>query len=368
MKKILILIIFAVSNVASRAQSDTVSDIIFIPHPRSDDHVNQSVLGGIEKIDFSAYEMILLGGDLTYYTSASRTSMDYCDSLFNLGHLNTLWTMGNHDIASRSLVEEYTGRPSYYSCSYNNITFLVLDTEIDANGFSSSHISGDQLAMIGQVCDTITNSDYLILLHHRLLWMIGNDYFSSLIDSVGESTRQLDTSNFNTVIYPMLQQAKSRGVPVICLGGDRSMVNIEYTPEDSLLFIASTMVPEFTDAENDVVILTWDVQTRDLYWEFLPLDQVEKNPPAGNDVKKTGLWDKSLNVFYNRALSAIEVSLIRTSHHRGLIGIYSLSGQCIYSGFISPEDPLTIPIGEKGLYIVRLSIDEWTESQKICID
>jgi len=42
--------------------------------------------------------------------------------------------------------------------------------------------------MIQQVCDTISHSHYLILLHHRLLWMIGNDYFDPLIDSVGQST------------------------------------------------------------------------------------------------------------------------------------------------------------------------------------
>ena len=364
----LLLWLISAGSVLVSAQVDTVSQYIFIPHPRSDDNVNQSVLPGIEHIDFSPYEMILLGGDLTYSTSISRTSMDYCDSLFSLGDPNTLWAMGNHDLTSRSLIEEYTGRPSYYSYSNDNITFLVLDTELDAGGFTSSHISGDQLAMIGQVCDTIAVSDYLVLLHHRLLWMIGNDYFDPWIDSVAQSTRQLDTSNFNTVVYPLLQKTKSRGVPVICLGGDKSMVNIEYAPEDSILYIASTMEPKYTDAQNDVVILSHDKQTRRLSWEFVPLDQVKQNPPAGGEFKILKSPDLQLKVTYNRTLSAIEACLIKDSQPPGLLEIYSLTGQRIYTGFIRPEEPLSIAVGEKGLYIVRLCIDEWTESQKISID
>ncbi len=354
-------------SLLASAQADQAATYIFIPHPRSDDNVNQSVLPGIEQIDFSLYEMILLGGDLTYNTSVSKASMDYCDSLFSLGDPNTLWTMGNHDLASRSLVGEYTRRPSWYSHSNNNIVFLVLDTEIDAGGFSSSHISGDQLSFVAGVCDTIAVSDYLIVLHHRLLWMIGNDYFDPWIDSVAQSTRQLDTSNFNTVVYPLLQQAKNRGVPVICLGGDRSMVNLEYTPEDSILFIASTMVPEFTDAQNDVVILHHNKQTGLLDWEFIPLDQVVKNPPVSSHFKTSRSSDALLKVDYNRAILALDVSLINKTQHPGLLEIYSLSGQKVFSGFISHGDLLTIAVREKGLYIVRLNTDKRTESQRIYV-
>jgi len=54
--------------------------------------------------------------------------------------------MGNHDLSNRSLVEEYTGRPSFYSLFYGQVTFLVLDTELDAMVSQSSHISGEQLS------------------------------------------------------------------------------------------------------------------------------------------------------------------------------------------------------------------------------
>jgi hypothetical protein len=368
MKTVFIFLILAGSSFVASSQSDTLAKYIFVPHPRSEDRVNQSVLPGIEAINFDLYDMILLGGDLTYYTSINRTSMNYCDSLFDLSSPNTLWTMGNHDIANRDLVEEYTGRPSYYSYSRDNITFLVLDVELDADGFTSSHISGDQLEMVRQVCDTILYSDYLVLLHGRLLWMIGNDYFKPKLDSVAESTKQLDTSNFYPAVYPLLQQAKKRGVPVLCLGGDKSKINIVYSPEDSITFLASTMAPEFTDAENDVVILSNDRKNKLLNWVFVPLDEVEKNPPVTGLVDMPDTPTSQLEVKYNRTLCAIETEFHSASDTHGIIEIYSLSGQCIGSEFIDSGESQTIRIQGRGVYIVRLVSSEWIECQRIIVE
>ncbi len=106
-----------VLGISLNAYSQTGSNLklISVPHPRSENRTVQSVLPTIEKIDFSLYDMTLLGGDLTYYTSISRTSMDYLGKLFDLKSPNTLWAMGNHDLNSRSLIQEYTGRPPYYT-------------------------------------------------------------------------------------------------------------------------------------------------------------------------------------------------------------------------------------------------------------
>jgi predicted MPP superfamily phosphohydrolase len=174
MKRIVLLVLLIVSGINSFSQKDSVLKFIFVPHPRTEDKVKQTVLSGIEKIDFSKFDMIMLGGDLTYSTSKDRIALAYCDSLFNLGSPNTLWSFGNHDVQSgnRSLIKEYTGRESYYSYNRDNITFLVLDTELNANGFSSTYISGNQLQMIKNVCDTISKSGYLIILHSRFMWMI----------------------------------------------------------------------------------------------------------------------------------------------------------------------------------------------------
>jgi len=360
-------LIFAGSTFLASSQSDSLAKYIFIPHPRSEDQVHQSVLPGIEAINFKNYDMILLGGDLTYFTSINITSMDYCDSLFDLGNPNTLWAMGNHDISHRDLVQEYTGRPSFYSYSRDNITFLVLDVELDADGFTSSHISGDQLEMVRQVCDTIVNSDYLVLLHGRLIWMIGNDYFKSKLDSVAESTKQLDTSNFYPVVFPLLQQAKNRGVPVLCLGGDKSRINIVYSPEDSITFLASTMAPEFTDTSNNVVILSSDLHTGQLSWEFIPLYKVEKNPPVTSVIEVLHSQDEQFVVSVDPEQSAIEAGFYSSLPTPGLLTVYSLSGQCIYSESTSPGETKTIAIRERGLYLVRLNHCGYAVCRKIFV-
>lgn len=275
-KPFLLLLLLVLVLPASPQSGSKDFSFIFVPHPRSDSRQVQTVLPSISKIDFSLYHMTLLGGDLTYYTSINRVSMDYLDSLFQLGSPNTLWTFGNHDLNNRSLIAEYTGRPSWYTCNRAGITFLVMDTEWDANGFVSSFISGNQLEMFRNVCDTLNHASWLILLHHRLLWMIGNPDFATRIDSVGESTRQLDTTNFYQDIYPLLQQVKKKGIRVLCLGGDKSKINIRYSPEDSIYFLASTMGPEFADSVNHVVILNYDSISGDLQWKYVSLAEVQK--------------------------------------------------------------------------------------------
>jgi len=338
---------------------------ILVPHPRSEDKVQQSVLPQIEKINYFLYDMVLLGGDLCYYTSINRTSMNYCDSLFNLDSPNTLWTMGNHDLNSPSLVAEYTKRPRFYSYYRDSITFLVLDTEENASGFSSSHILGNQLQMIKNVSDTISNSGYLVVLHGRLLWMIGNEYFVTKIDSVAESTRQLDTSNFYQEVYPLLQKVKSRRIKVICLGGDKSKINIEYFPEDSIGFYTSTMAPEFEDSVNHVIVFDYFKSENRMEREFIPLNKVEKNSinigiEIAQSIKPNTLIIKQL-----KGSGEIVFSLSGSDNESAIVQIYSIDGRLNKSFTLSSlENKKFIP-DCSGIYIVRAVFGNHVSSEKL---
>jgi hypothetical protein len=367
MKSILIITLAVFIFNFSYSQDDHLKKIIFIPHPRSEDQTNQSVLKGIEQIDFTEYDMTLLGGDLTYYTSIDRTSMDYCDSIFDLGSENTLWTMGNHDGQHPDLVAEYTHRPRFYSYHKDKITFLVLDVEAGSNGFTSSHVTDDQVTMIQNVADTISHSKYLILLHGRLLWMIGNPYFDSKLDSVAESTKQLDTSNFNTVVFPILQQVKNKGIQVLCLGGDKSKINIQYSPEDSITYIASTMAPEFSDELNDVVIFTHNLSTDTLTWKFVPLSKVDKKPVISELNNPCELPEKNIVTIrsdYENLI--INIRINRELKSKLDIKIYDISGKCVHSEFLNPGDnSKNLTINHRGLYIVKIESENYHYSQKV---
>ena len=252
------------------AQNNSDLKFIFIPHPRSDFN---TPLPAIEHIDYAQYDVKMLGGDLAWNTSQDRETMVYCDSIFDFGSPNTLWSLGNHDIhGGRNLIKDFTGRESYYAYYRDGITFLILDTELEADGFSSTFIKGEQLQMVNNVCDTIAESSFLILLHHRFIWMINHDYLSTrLTDSIAASSRSLDTTNFYIDIYPRLQDVKNKGIPVHVFGGDRSNINLVYSPEDSITYYLARLQEDLADSVNNVIILHYNQQDKEIIPEFLPL-------------------------------------------------------------------------------------------------
>lgn len=363
-RKYLILLIFLLSGTVF-SQQEPLKKYIFIPHPRNDVADIQGSIKAIELIDFTKFDMILLGGDLAYHTTVSRVSMDHLNSIYNLSNENTLWTIGNHDLANPNLITEYTGRPRHYAYNKDNITFLVLDTEIGSNAFASSHITEPQVEMIRNVIDTIANSRYLILLHHRLLWMIGDEYFKLKIDSVGESTRQLDTSNFNQIVFPLLQQAKKKGIQVICLGGDKSKINFQYSPEDSITYIASTMGPEFADSVNDVLILSHDLIKDSISWNYLPLSEVEKKAVVVVDHKHIQP-DNPVIIYSDHQNQQLIIQIIDQAKTPINVLIFDTSGRNIKSFNLDQKtEKYSIPITNKGIFLVRLKMDNHIISKKI---
>lgn len=358
--------LFFCISLSSYSQSGSNLKFIFVPHPRSENRTVQSVLPGIEKIDFSLYDMTLLGGDITYYTSINRTSMNYCDKLFDLKSPNTLWTMGNHDLNSRSLIQEYTGRPPYFAYYRDHITFLVLDTEQNASGLTKSLISGAQLDWLKTVTDTISNSDYLIVLHGRLLWMIGNPDFETRLDSVAESTKQLVNTNFYPDVFPLLQKVKAKGVRVICLGGDKSKINIDYSPEDSIHFLASTMAPEFTDDQNDVMVFNYDIGNREMSWKFVSLTNIEKKIPDAVVNTKSNP-EQVLKVWQSSGLHEISLQLQTKKNVETRIWIYSATGQLIQSQMMKPNEILLVPMKKTGVFLVKATVDHAIVSTKVVV-
>ena len=270
------LIIFAVpmsrcSMVVSPCEEDStiIERSIFIGHPRTNNDVKQSVLKSIEKIDFSNFELTLLGGDLTVNIN-SKEALVYLDSIFDLSDPNTLLSRGNHDYPS-TLLHDFTKRPSYYAYSRKGITYLILDTEE-----KPGNISNDQLKFIKKVTDTISHSKHLIVMHHRIIWMIGNKDLAPLLSFVGNSTKQILKTNFYKDIYPLLVDVKEKGLTVICVGGDRTNINIEYISSDNIQFIATGMQPNQSDDVNYVVVFEHNICNQTLSWLFEPLIKIKK--------------------------------------------------------------------------------------------
>ena len=82
----------------------------------------------VERVDFSKFDMLWLGGDLTKHTSQDDYTMSYVDSIFDIGNINTLWALGNHDYSDLNRIQNYTKRPPFYSFFKDGLTIIVLDT------------------------------------------------------------------------------------------------------------------------------------------------------------------------------------------------------------------------------------------------
>lgn len=353
-RPILILLFVLVSWINGFSQDNNLK-LLLLPHPRSEDKLKLSVQPAIEKIDFSKYDVLMLGGDLDWYTSSNRTSMDYCDALFKLSDPNTLWCLGNHDLDNPAMIKEYTGKERFYAYYRDSITFIVLDTELDANGFISSFISGQQLSFVQSVCDTIEVSHLLIVLHHRLLWMIGNPDFTTRIDSVGESTRQLETTNFYEDIFPLLKKVKAKGIPVLCLGGDKSKINIEYSPEDSIYFYTSIMAPEFSENENYVLQFNYEKLSHTLTRSFIPLSDVPKKAEVSANpfVKSENL---SISIRNDRLSDCIWIRADMKPGQKAIINIYSLSGVLYKSFYLQAGEEFKLDMECKGFFILMANV------------
>ncbi len=230
--------------------------------------------GVVEDINYSYYDMLWLGGDLALSTSLDDQTMMHVDSVFNLGDPNTLWALGNHDYADLDRIQTYTGRPSYYAYQKNGMTFLVLDTQD-----SLSNIIGPQRELFYRVTDTISESSHLIILHHKLIWMYGNDNLQPMIPYVsngefGDCFYCINPNNFYTEIYPVLLEVEERGIEVICIAGDIGFRTnqFEYLTPEGIQFLASGI--EAGKPDNMALLFHHNQTWNELTWEYILLSEL----------------------------------------------------------------------------------------------
>ncbi|PCH66226.1 MAG: hypothetical protein COC01_08625 [Bacteroidetes bacterium] len=256
--------------------TDDFSDIpdyqyLFLAHTRLADGDENKLDKRAEKIDYSDYDMLLLGGDLTIETSIDTSTLVYIDSIYSLSNENTLLALGNHDYDNTDLVSHITGRPRYYIYYKNRITFLVLDTQD-----SLSNIVGNQLDLVRKVTDTISESTHLVVLLHKLIWLYGNpelsEYKNITNGGMGGGFQQVNPNNFWDDIYPMFLKALNRQVEVICIAGDLGEYNknFEYETEQGIHLLACGL---YVDDENDkALILKHNFEKSIITWNFKKVD------------------------------------------------------------------------------------------------
>ncbi len=276
---ILLCLSFLLTNpnvVISQSENplDNIKQYVFLGHTKSYTGGGDRVDERIEKLDLVPYEGVWLGGDLCGETLMKHTTLSYIDSLFNLSDPNTYWALGNHDARHGNLewIEEISGRKTYYAHYQNNITSIIINTTLVP--IECEQIE-DQFEIIKNVCDTIQKSSHLIILMHHCLWnSIPGLPICGLIahSDLKHWNANCDSTNtnFNNIVYPMLIEVKNRGINVICILGDTSK-SFDQQSDDGIQFLASGI---HNDPEDDVLILRYELLSRELTWGFHNLDSL----------------------------------------------------------------------------------------------
>lgn len=282
-KDLLGLILLLIFFLSFFAKDETIEPSI-IPETKNYIHISHTrtnsnpLMDSIaERVDFSKFDMLWLGGDLAHLTSLDDYTMSHVDSIFDIGNINTLWALGNHDYSDLNRVEQYTNRPPYYSINQDGITLVVLDTQD-----SLSNIIGAQKEFLLGTLDTIQNSTHLILLHHKLIWMYDNTHLEPQISSTsngrfGSCFYCINPNNFYSEIYPKLIETKEKGIEVLCIGGDIGFKanEFEYLTPEGIHFLASGI--NSGEENNRALLFQHNLTNNSLTWDYKLLTDLSKH-------------------------------------------------------------------------------------------
>lgn len=204
----LILLLFPLSV---WAQTSGPKHYLFMGHPR-DDQPGERVQEGVLRVDYSQFDLLLLGGDYTWRGTGTRETVDYLDGIFDISSPTTLAAIGNHDSQHKNYFTDATGRDRFHAQKINDITFMVLDTTDD-----SARIRGAEMQMLKKTVDGLTDSTHLVLIHHHFIWLADYEPVAELIGSpkIAASSANLKGLNFQSEVYPLLLEAVAKGVEVI---------------------------------------------------------------------------------------------------------------------------------------------------------
>ncbi|MBK8703163.1 MAG: metallophosphoesterase [Saprospiraceae bacterium] len=294
-KKIAFQVFFVALALCSACQDTSEKHYIFLGHPY-DWHDGARVDPRLERLDYSRFDQIWLGGDVCSRTTEQPQTLVYLDSIFDLNAPGTHWALGNHDVmfGHPERLSEATGRPSFYSAWADGMVLLVLNTNLfwpypSKPAQENCEEKKAQLALIQQITDTISRASHLVILHHYALFTelktekdadafnLNPQFLQATCDSASWVTPWL---------YPRLKSVQSRGVQVVMIGGDFGMRAKTYayqTPEGILLLgsginnsVDRRYAPEYvtTFDPDKVLILHHHPKQRNLSWSFADLDSL----------------------------------------------------------------------------------------------
>ncbi|PHN06419.1 hypothetical protein CRP01_12685 [Flavilitoribacter nigricans DSM 23189 = NBRC 102662] len=251
----------------------------------------------LERIDYTEYTQVWLGGDVCSRLTEKPGTVSYLDSVFDFSNDHVQWTLGNHDVMYGNVeqITDRTGKPTFYTEPLgSDITLMVLNTNLfwfwpSEPPPEDCDLKSEQMQMMLSVLDTIEQSSHLLILHHHSL--LKDKKPDSLQEAFNIDPGMMAVScdledQFSTLIYPKLVAAQQRGVKVILVGGDVGMrvKSFEYRTDDGIWLLGSGInnslkrenAPEYVtnfDPDQVLIFRHYPEQLR-LEWEFVLLNDL----------------------------------------------------------------------------------------------
>ncbi len=250
---------------------DPPGSYIYVAHTRLNS--NDSLYSKVYDIDFSNYDMTLLGGDLAMSSfSKRRVILPHLDSIFDFKNPNTIWSIGNHDNVSDKRFYEATLRNKYHVYQKDDVTFITLNSQD-----SLSSIVGKQKEFLFSVLDTIQTRSVL-LMTHKLIFMNDHPVLDEKISKVcnankGDCFHCHNANNFYTTVYPKLLEVKNRGIQVLWVGGDLGYKTseFEYIDDQGIVFLGNGF---WFKKDWNKVLLFSKVKDAALEYKFVHVDSL----------------------------------------------------------------------------------------------
>ncbi|MFZ1497484.1 MAG: hypothetical protein WAS72_10525, partial [Saprospiraceae bacterium] len=166
------LLLFIMADCRSDERAE---QYLFLGHTYDWTSQGDKVDARLLKLPLDTFDMLLLGGDICSNTLKNpQATLPYLDSIFHITKRTTLWAYGNHDLLSGTpeQLNRFTKKNDFYTITHKEICFVVLNTNLQS--YPSPNISDDdcqrmneQFTMLKNICDTITQSKNLIIIHHH---------------------------------------------------------------------------------------------------------------------------------------------------------------------------------------------------------
>jgi len=285
MKQKLLIILFLIITV-TRLDAQNNYKYLFVGHTYMGETKIDSRLSELDK---SSYDQIWLGGDICSETLMHPSTLEYLQNELKICEPHNYFSFGNHDRRNGNMddFESYTGKKSYYADNFNNITCLVIDTNLAPDDCENLN---NQYKMICNVADTIEQSTHLILLFHWGVWdgipglLEPEEYCHSNMQYWNANCDSAN-NNFSQMVYPQLVEVKNRGVEVICIMGDMgaSYKKVDMRSDDDIVFLGCGLYnikyrweeDQWWPYEKDLILeLDHNTETNEISWTYRDLDSL----------------------------------------------------------------------------------------------